>query len=280
MMGLAQAKVSGASDDVIGKILWLYMFNDNPIVRKLAKSAFLKLAPKDAKQVVKANWKDKYRTQSFSKIFSDTSIKDFKNCKVGDCDALIRGRYPALEKKFGHVSVIENRNFILGAFIHPVTLLISHDLTPTSISITGPLCKGLKHDNFIVRLVTTKALGMIGDVQAVEPLIKLLKDDDSGPKGVREYWGTFDVSRSALKALGKIGDTRALEPLIKVLEEGNEWNRPAAAKALGKIGDKRAVKPLVKILNNQIFDVHQATLKALSRLGHPEYKPKDQDREC
>ena len=229
MMGLAQAK-DGGSDEFVGKILWLYMFSDNALVRKLAKSAFLNLAPEDAKQVVKANWKDKYRTQSFSQIISDTSIKDFTNCKVGDYGALDRGRYPAYEKKLGHVSVIENRGFILGAYIHPVTLLISHDLSSTSVSIIEPFCRELEGGEFMISLVTVKALGMICDVQAVEPLIKTLDSD------------AYALPVAAAKALGKIGDKRAIEPLVKL----------------------KAKKSIYPSLDRQI---QEATFKALDRLS-------------
>ena len=235
------AKGSGSvPGKILGGILWMYMFNDDTAIRTAAKSAFMKLAPKDAKKVVRDNWKMKYRTQSFSETFSDNedmkitelknllkenglpvsgtkadlierikTTKKFKNCKVGDCEAS-EDYNPPTEKKFGHVSVIQREgsygeNSTLGAYIHPATLLIAHDLAST-ISIVEPFCKELKNDEPMVRLVTAKALGMICDVKAVVPLIRLLKKKD------------LEVMGTVVKALGKIGDSRAVAPLIKVLE--------------------------------------------------------------
>jgi len=310
LMGLSMAKGSGSvPDKILGGILWMYMFNDDTAIRTAAKSAFMKLAPKDAKKVVRDNWKMKYRTQSFSETFSDNedmkitelkkllkenglpvsgtkadlierikTTKKFKNCKVGDCE--VSGYNPPTEKKFGHVSVIQREgsygeNSTLGAYIHPATLLVAHDLAST-ISIVEPLCKELKHDEYMVRLVTAKALGMICDAKSVPSLIRLLKKE-----------GDWALKGTVVKALGKIGDSRAVTPLIKILGNSEEsWNHPAVAKALGKIGDKRAVEPLVKLQKNKAKyysrvlqwsesetsvynDVQQATSKALNRLGHP-----------
>ena len=61
-MGLSMAKGSGVPDDLLGEILWMYMFHDDKTIRAAAKSTFIKLAPEDAKQVVKENWKANYRT--------------------------------------------------------------------------------------------------------------------------------------------------------------------------------------------------------------------------
>ena len=308
LMGLSMAKGSGSvPDKILGGILWMYMFNDDTAMRTAAKSAFMKLAPKDAKKVVRDNWMMRYRTQSFSKTFSDNedmkitelkkllkesglpvsgtkadlierikTTKKFKNCKVGDCEAS-EDYDPPTEKKIGHVSVIQREgtywqsDSTLGAYIHPATLLIAHDLAST-ISIVEPFCKELKHDESMVRLVTAKALGMICDAKSVPSLIRLLKKDLDWP-----------LTATVVKALGKIGNSRAVNPLIKLLDDSDaSWHHPAVAKALGKIGDKRAVKPLLKLLKNKAEyyfrpysetksvynDVQQATLKALNRLGH------------
>ena len=127
--------------------------------------------------------------------------------------------------------------------------------------------------------------------------IHLLKKEYKG-NYVKE-WGKWkwtnepeskELFSSIIKALGKIGDKRAVSPLINVLENTPTRRapgtftgpirvpniyHPAIAKALGKIGDKRAIEPLVKLLDAQgpispslDRQVHQATFKALDRLGH------------
>jgi HEAT repeat protein len=113
----------------------------------------------------------------------------------------------------------------------------------------------------MVRLVTAKALGMICDVKAVAPLIRLLKKKD------------LEVMGTVVKALGKIGDSRAVAPLIKILDSKESQHHPAVVKALGKIGDKRAVESLERLLkydeaamlNTYVKEVQQAALKALNR---------------
>jgi hypothetical protein len=60
-MGLSMAKGAGVPDEILGEILWMYMFHDDKTIRAAAKSAFIKLAPEDAKQTVKDNWKASYR---------------------------------------------------------------------------------------------------------------------------------------------------------------------------------------------------------------------------
>ena len=73
-------------------------------------------------------------------------------------------------------------------------------------------------------LLLAGALGKIGDVQAVEPLIATLQDSDS------------NVRSAAAETLGKIGDARAVEPLIATLRDSHSNVRSAAAGALGLIG--------------------------------------------
>ena len=264
-MGLSMVKAGEVSvpDKILGGILWMYMYNDDETIRAAAKSAFIKQAPKDAKKVVRDNWKAKYRKQSFSQTLSDTTIKKFRNCSVGDCN-IPEEHNPPTEKKLGHISVIQKESYwseiTLGAYIHPATLLIAHDLAST-ISIVEPFCKELKNDEHMVRLVTAKALGMICDVKAVAPLIRLLKKKD------------LEVMGTVVKALGKIGDSRAVAPLIKILDSKESQHHPAVVKALGKIGDKRAVEPLERLLkydeaamlNTYVKEVQQAALKALNR---------------
>ena len=166
---MTKGSESPVSDKILGEILWMYMYNEDASIRTAAKSAFIKHAPKDAKKVVRDNWRVKYRTQSFSQILSDTTIKKFRNCNVGDCVFSEDTYNPPTEKNLGHVSVIQKESLYwsesdttLGAYIHPATLLIAHDLAST-ISIVEPFCKELKHDEYMVRLVTVKALGMICD---------------------------------------------------------------------------------------------------------------------
>ena len=74
-----------------------------------------------------------------------------------------------------------------------------------------------------MRSGAVEALGRIGDVRAVEPLIQRLQDEDE------------DVRSAAAEALGRIGDARAVDPLIQRLQEEDWWVRETAWQALYRI---------------------------------------------
>jgi len=108
-----------------------------------------------------------------------------------------------------------------------------------------------------------RALGMIGDARAVEPLIKVLEENLS--PGSYEEEATHNAT---VEALGRIGDERAVEPLIEALEIGQRGNYPrfqpveVATEALLKIGEP-AVEPLIKALE----DGNSGVAEILEELG-------------
>lgn len=125
-----------------------------------------------------------------------------------------------------------------------------------------------------------RALGDIGDVRAVEPLIAALRVE---PYLLPEEY----VADVAAWALGKIGDSRAVEPLIAVLE-GREGGIPesayilrnggsqvvdlvepriAAIEALGSIGGSHAVDALITALERGTKGTRSAAIKALGKMG-------------
>lgn len=97
-------------------------------------------------------------------------------------------------------------------------------------------------------------LGKIGGARAIESLIQVLKDNDSG------------VQASAASALGEIGDARAIEPLIQALNISYFGVQASAVSALVKIGEP-AVEPLVQMLMidepGEVYEVSEA----LDKLG-------------
>ena len=147
------------------------------------------------------------------------------------------------------------------------------------------LLDALKSKNNRIRGSAAEALGRIGDVRAVEPLIEALKDDDK-----------LHVLPSVVTGLGEIGDPRAVKPLISLL-----WDReinttvssslrnigPPAAQhligaldsddievrrraiwCLGDIKDKSVVEPLLAALNDK--EVGKEAVRALERMRNPE----------
>jgi HEAT repeat protein len=100
------------------------------------------------------------------------------------------------------------------------------------------LIEKLGDDDWNVYLSAAKALGEIGDERAVEPLIGVLSDDDSGASrfAACSQNNHRRVRYTTAEALGKIGDARAVEPLIGVLSDNEQEVRKCAAEALDKIG--------------------------------------------
>ena len=115
----------------------------------------------------------------------------------------------------------------------------------------------LNDENEYVRQHFAQILGELGDANAVESLIEVLKDKEETGR-VRGY---------AAKALGSIGDAKAVEPLIEVLDDNNIYVRRDVAEALGKIGDARAVEPLIAALKDKDRYMRVSATEALGSIG-------------
>jgi len=118
-----------------------------------------------------------------------------------------------------------------------------------------PLINALRDENPDVRFQAATSLGNICK-NAVEPLIKALKNDEEG-----------NIKKYAAFALKNIGDPSVTHDLIGVLNDEDFAVRKFAVKALGEIGDEKAVEPLIESLNDEDWGVRVATLKALGDIG-------------
>jgi len=123
-----------------------------------------------------------------------------------------------------------------------------------------PLIEALKtsKDPSII-IEVAGSLGMLKATQAVDVLLKLLKNKDG------------EIRENVAQALGMIGDPRAIDPLLKILKEDKEaWVRGQAAEALGLIGDERVVSDLIITLETDDgIGVSIKTATALGRLKDP-----------
>ena len=134
--------------------------------------------------------------------------------------------------------------------------------------VVEPLIKALREDHLgyrgVVRKEAIHALGEIGDARAVEPLINVLKEEFS-----IQYRKRLDGY--CINALCKIDDPRTVELLMKTFDEEDEdlWASPRyAAEALGKIGDPRAIEPLIKMLEeNKDGWVRRNVVEILGKVG-------------
>lgn len=119
-----------------------------------------------------------------------------------------------------------------------------------------PLGKALKDKSIWVRQAAVKALGQIRTPQTVELLIVALKDND------HNY-----VRQAAAKVLGEVRDTQAVAPLIEMLKDRDSSVRDRAVEILGQIGDKRAVEPLIEMLKDKDDRVQIQAVRALGNIG-------------
>ena len=99
-----------------------------------------------------------------------------------------------------------------------------------------------------LRPSAARALGEIGDVRAVEPLIKALAEGNP----------------SASEALDKFGNKRTIDSVIGMLQDKNEHVRMSAMRALEEIGE-HMIEPLIKALENKKEQIPAAEL--LDKLG-------------
>ena len=112
-----------------------------------------------------------------------------------------------------------------------------------------PLVAALGDGETYVRDCAARALGWIGDDQALEPLIALLGDAEAGS--------------AAAGAAARIGG-RAFDLLVEALEDDDARVRKAAAWGLECIGDASAIRPLVSLLQDGDWSVVKAAAEALA----------------
>jgi len=110
-----------------------------------------------------------------------------------------------------------------------------------------------------VAATAARALGMIRDSGAVEPLIKLLNSNDK------------DIKKAAADALASIGDKRAVEPLIKMLNDDDHDVRRSAVNTLNSFKDPRVIKPYISSLKDgwSRWEISEG----LVSLGEPAVEP-------
>jgi HEAT repeat protein len=142
-----------------------------------------------------------------------------------------------------------------------------------------PLVTALNDRNPNVYVAAAQALGRLGDVRAVEPLVENLRKNRYEARNALRVFGPAatqallphlgDPERSmrisVIEALGQTGDPDAVPPLITALEDPEESVGYFAALALGELGDARAVDPLIHALRSP--GIQEAASRGLGLLG-------------
>jgi HEAT repeat protein len=124
-----------------------------------------------------------------------------------------------------------------------------------------PLVEALSDPDDFVRRDVVIALGHLGDVRAVEPLIDRLHTDTDPI-----------VRRRAAIALGSIGDKRAIEPLIVALRDVQSRVPGYAALSLDWLGE-RWVQPFHERLREPDRDIRSRIMLALVQFQYYEERP-------
>lgn len=119
------------------------------------------------------------------------------------------------------------------------------------------LLKALKDKNTYVVRNAARALGIVGNEQAVSCIIAQLKQEQNP-----------GIIANLVFALGLLKDPRAQKVLVRMLRHAHWEVRFQAAKALGELQDARAYGALLQTLKDPSLLVREQAIFALSRLGN------------
>ena len=123
-----------------------------------------------------------------------------------------------------------------------------------------PLLKLLSEKDTLLKVNTIYALGFLGDKRAVEPLIESLND-------------TVEVSDACIEALRSLDDKRAVEPLINLFLARYINDCSPIIMALGELGDARALEPLLKRLDISDDDTYFLIIEVSGKLHNEQAFP-------
>jgi len=143
----------------------------------------------------------------------------------------------------------------------------------------------LKHDRVRVRIYAAKAVGLIGEKRAVDPLVALLTDSSESVR--KEAAGSLarlgpaatatltkllaetdnPLHETVVEILGQGGDRAAVDPLIGALAAKSPHVRLGAARALGKLRARKAATALLKMLNDPDIKVQAQAARASGLAG-------------
>jgi len=171
--------------------------------------------------------------------------------------------------------------------VSSVRALASADGSP---STSGLLCMVNQSDtNPYVRYHAVLALGSIDGSEAVEELIRSLKDESSivreqAVRSLAHHHNASAVSmalddkkiivrRAAVQELGRIGDVAFIPRLIESFNDEELQVRLEAVQAIGAIESPVAIDVLFSLLKDPRVEVRRIALKTLSDLGIKEIKP-------
>ena len=116
------------------------------------------------------------------------------------------------------------------------------------------LIAALTHEKEEIRRAAVRALGRLGDPQAVEALIGIMAE------------GGY-IGSAAVDALGLIGDSRVIEPLIDMYKQRKPVALIKGTELFIKLGDRRGIEPLMANLQDPDPHIRLFAAWALVNIG-------------
>ncbi len=119
------------------------------------------------------------------------------------------------------------------------------------------LLKMLDHDDTKMRLEGVRALALLPDEKAVEPLILAMKNEVVGVRMV------------AVHALGEIDNPRARQELRNALYDSSSDIRLEAIKAIVKLSEEVAFPMMEEAMRNEVNEVRRIAIRGIIQSGDP-----------
>jgi HEAT repeat protein len=154
---------------------------------------------------------------------------------------------------------------------------------------TKAVIKALGHKDESIRIKAAKALGEMGDDDAIPGLIAALEQGEPSLQkeaigalralGASEAKQTFVnllawkhtdfyVEKEIVEVLAEIADPSIVTMLVEKMRSSEKQQRASLAFDLGEIGERSAIAPLLELFENDpCLDVRIAAVRALGQLG-------------
>ena len=118
-----------------------------------------------------------------------------------------------------------------------------------------------------LRESAAKALGMLSDIRAIDPLIRILETK----KGIVDKF-TF-LKERVIEAIGRIGskDDKAFRVLSNSLLDESPYIRLSAIEALSDLNDDRVFELLEPMIKDEEEDVARSAINALYSIEGKKY---------
>lgn len=124
-----------------------------------------------------------------------------------------------------------------------------------------PLIKLLGDNNADVRVAVVEAIGVYKDARVVAPLIRALDDHN---RAVRKSAET--VLEASIQDYRQLNDPQITKPFLQALKDNNRGVRLVAARLLGELKDPEAALDLIAALDDVDSEVRSAARESLYKI--------------